>query len=349
MKKIHAILFCAIMCVTLLASCDSLNHEHTYGDWISSEDGHFHPYTCGCQQEEIYNLHIDRNEDSICDDCGSYVGIPHEYHDYYYDTNEDSHMQVFTCGCVSEGFEPHYNNDDDEFCDACGWNMLGHVHTWENYRDEFGHGWRYTCGCDTPPNFAQHADGDDDGKCDDCKYVMYEIPVNQKDGIVYEKDGSESYSVVGFLGDDDGVVEIPDTYNGLPVRYIRANAFYSADVITELIVGDNVWVIEGNAFMLCCNLEKVTFGNSITLIDSRAFFGCEKIEEITIPSTVTFIGNSAFRNCTQLKSVKLVNPENWCISSDVYNRPFPVEDMSNAETVAKYFTDTYVSVSWIKE
>ena len=70
MKKFLAILICAIMCVTLLASCDSLKHEHTYGDWISSEDGHFHPYTCGCPQEEIYNLHIDADGNDICDECG---------------------------------------------------------------------------------------------------------------------------------------------------------------------------------------------------------------------------------------------------------------------------------------
>ncbi|MBQ2875990.1 MAG: leucine-rich repeat domain-containing protein [Clostridia bacterium] len=76
MKKLFAFLICAIMCVTLLASCDSSKHEHTYGDWISSEDGHFHPYTCGCQQEEIYNLHIDGNEDGLCDECGyEYVFI----------------------------------------------------------------------------------------------------------------------------------------------------------------------------------------------------------------------------------------------------------------------------------
>ena len=101
--------------------------------------------------------------------------------------------------------------------------------------------------------------------------------------------------------------------------------------------------------MLCSNLEKVTLGNSITLIDMQAFLGCEKLQEITIPASVTFIGSGAFRNCTQLKSVVLESPEGWCTSDDVFNRPFPIEDMSDAETVAEYFTDTYVRVAWIKE
>ena len=337
--------------VALKAVYKELNrHEHTFV-YETRADAHKKIYTCDCTNLEYrdFEPHYDEDNNGECDECEYFVGISHEYHDYYYDTNEDSHMQVFTCGCVSEGFEPHYSNDGDEFCDECGWNMLGHVHTWENYRDEIGHGWAYTCGCDTPPNFAQHLDSDGDGKCDDCKYVMYEIPVIQENGIVYEKDGNESYSVVGFLGDDDGIVEIPDTYNGLPVRYIRGNAFYGAEAITELIVGDNVLVIEGNAFMKCCNLEKVTLGKSLTLIDMQAFLGCEKLETITIPATVTFIGSGAFKKCSRLKSVILGNPEDWCISSDVYNRPFPTEDMSDAETVAKYFTDTYVGVAWLKE
>lgn len=190
------------------------------------------------------------------------------------------------------------------------------------------------------------SDAPTDGDSSDTGEDIPDIP---EFGFEYEKHGDGSYSIIDFYGDEDGIVEIPDTYQGLPVRYIRANAFYGAEEITEVIVGDNVLVIEGNAFMHCYNLEKVTLGNSLTLIDMQVFLGCEKLEEITIPATVTFIGNGAFRDCTRLKSVILENPEGWCTSDDLYNRPFPVEDMSNVETVAKYFTDTYVRVSWLKE
>lgn len=47
-----------------------------------------------------------------------------------------------------------------------------HEHSYQNYQDENGHSWSYTCGCDTPPNFAQHFDRDGDEKCDDCGYVL---------------------------------------------------------------------------------------------------------------------------------------------------------------------------------
>ena len=47
-----------------------------------------------------------------------------------------------------------------------------HEHTYEKSRDENGHSWSYTCGCETPPNFAQHFDDDGDKKCDECGYVI---------------------------------------------------------------------------------------------------------------------------------------------------------------------------------
>ena len=51
-----------------------------------------------------------------------------------------------------------------------------HEHTYAYNHDNIGHGWSYTCGCMTPPNFAQHFDGDGDGKCDEdsCGYDMSE-------------------------------------------------------------------------------------------------------------------------------------------------------------------------------
>ena len=167
-------------------------------------------------------------------------------------------------------------------------------------------------------------------------------------GFKFEKLGQDSYEIVGFYGDEDGVVEIPESYNGLPVRNIAGNAFYGQESITEVIIGDNIYAIEGNAFMLCCNLEKVTLGNNLTVIDQSVFLGCEKLEEITIPASVTFMGASVFKNCTNLKSVVLEDPEGWYNTNNLY-KIFPVEDMSNASTVATYFTETYVSQGWFRD
>ena len=76
MKKLFAILICAIMCVTLLASCDSEEHEHTMSDWKHNETEHWKEPVCGrnnCSvQAEVHELgeHVDKNYDGVCDVCG---------------------------------------------------------------------------------------------------------------------------------------------------------------------------------------------------------------------------------------------------------------------------------------
>ena len=151
---------------------DILLHKHTF-EYEIREDAHKKIYTCECTnlEKRDFELHYDENTDGKCDECEYYVGIPHEDHNCGYDVNETSHRQIFGCGCESaENYEAHYNNDGDNFCDACGYDM--HEHTYETYQDEFGHGWAYTCICDTPPNFAPHFDGNGDKKCDACGYIM---------------------------------------------------------------------------------------------------------------------------------------------------------------------------------
>ena len=98
----------------------------------------------------------------------------HKHTYSYTSAGEIGHYQHYTCGCpdTQEGTVAHYDEDNNFICDACGYVMPEHEHTYQNYQDETGHSWSYTCGCMTPPNFAQHSDGNKDGKCDDCDYRM---------------------------------------------------------------------------------------------------------------------------------------------------------------------------------
>lgn len=73
MKKLLVVLFCVILCVTILASCQSTHtesdaDEHTY-EYIQYEYGHFKQYTCGCPSPEILGEHIDADKNDICDVC----------------------------------------------------------------------------------------------------------------------------------------------------------------------------------------------------------------------------------------------------------------------------------------
>ena len=126
-----------------------------------------------------YNTQISLRRGSEAPLSGFYV-LKEEEHEHtitYVSAGESGHFENYTCGCPHDhGAVPHYDENGDYICDACGYVMPEHEHTYEYNHDDIGHGWSYTCGCMTPPNFAQHFDGDGDGKCDEdsCGYDMSE-------------------------------------------------------------------------------------------------------------------------------------------------------------------------------
>ena len=76
MKKILAILICAIMCIAAFTACGILKHEHTKSDWKHSETEHWRVPECdriNCAVEDVvydFGKHIDEDENDICDICG---------------------------------------------------------------------------------------------------------------------------------------------------------------------------------------------------------------------------------------------------------------------------------------
>lgn len=75
MKKLFAVLICAIMFVTLLVSCDSnyFPHKHIQGVWEYNETQHWQDVICTwnkCDINIVSEDHIDEDENDICDVCG---------------------------------------------------------------------------------------------------------------------------------------------------------------------------------------------------------------------------------------------------------------------------------------
>lgn len=90
----------------------------------------------------------------------------------------------------------------------------------------------------------------------------------------------QSYSVTDCSEAAEGALEIPQTYNDMPVTAI------------------NAW-----AFVYCSGLTDVTIGNSVTTIGDRAFDECGGLTSLTIPNSVITIGEYAFSWCTRLTDV----------------------------------------------
>ncbi|MBQ3000374.1 MAG: leucine-rich repeat domain-containing protein [Oscillospiraceae bacterium] len=97
-------------------------------------------------------------------------------------------------------------------------------------------------------------------------------------------------------------IVIPETCRGLPVVAIEARAFYKAEQLESVVIGNNVKELDWSIFEDCINLKKVTLGSGLTEISTNAFRNTA-IESIVIPESVTKISFYAFADCPRLKKV----------------------------------------------
>lgn len=72
------------------------------------------------------------------------------------------------------------------------------------------------------------------------------------------------------------------------------------DIITDVVISNEVLRIPGYEFSFCHNLMYVTISNGVTEIGESAFKGCKRLVSITIPNSITKIGKDAFEDCDNL-------------------------------------------------
>ena len=121
-------------------------------------------------------------------------------------------------------------------------------------------------------------------------------------GLAFELvDGN--YTVIGRGTCEEGIVDIPAEYNGLPVTAIAENAFANDQILGIVTIPDSVETIGEGAFSDCINLTKVTMGSGVAEIGSKAFYSCGWLSNLTLSKTLDSIGKSAFYGCRRLKTV----------------------------------------------
>ena len=133
-------------------------------------------------------------------------------------------------------------------------------------------------------------------KCLYCgdKDIIGEIPcLPYSDGLTYElnEDKTEAY-VTGidsayFVGTE---INIPPTFNGVPVVGISAEAFSGRTDITSVIIPDSVNSIGAKAFYGCSSLTTLTVGEGIDVIYNDAFSRCSALSDVYIPSLSVWCG-----------------------------------------------------------
>lgn len=178
----------------------------------------------------------------------------------------------------------HYDKQDAT-CDSFGW---------EAYDVCQREGCGYTTYSEIAPLGHSY---NDENVCEICNTYM-------DSGFDFLEDGNGGYYVNSYNGSATEV-NIPKKYNGAPVTYIGANAFYGNTTITKIVIPDSITSIGSEAFNGCTSLSVVEFGNGIQTIGSWAFASCTALESIVIPSSVQVIQNDVFIYCNNITSIEL--------------------------------------------
>lgn len=122
--------------------------------------------------------------------------------------------------------------------------------------------------------------------------------------VFTERTGSNSsfYMVSGVNGEVTEI-NIPSTYNGLPVKTISENAFRGCETLKKVTVPDSINTVGAGAFEGCVSLESIVIPEGVISIGGNAFLGCTALKSAVLGDSVTELGKEAFKNCSNLESI----------------------------------------------
>ncbi len=178
-------------------------------EWQKNETHHWHECT-GCDDQELNKAahEYDNNCDTDCNVCGAPRTVAHDFTgEWQKDASGHWHVCA-TNGCSATDTKQNHESagaateTDPEVCSICGWVInpaLGHTtHTPETewQKDDTYH-WHECTGCDGQElDKAAHNDGNSDGSCDTCGYVMGTTPPphTHSHGTTWVTDANEHWN-----------------------------------------------------------------------------------------------------------------------------------------------------------
>lgn len=130
------------------------------------------------------------------------------------------------------------------------------------------------------------------------------------------------YSVTDCNTVATGSLDIPSTYNGLPITTIADSAFSQCKYLTNITLPNNITTIGTMSFFDCWGLTSITLPDTLVSIEYGAFIECSGLGRINIPSGVTSIGDYTFDRCWALTEIEVsVDNKNFSSADGVlYNK-----------------------------
>ena len=116
--------------------------------------------------------------------------------------------------------------------------------------------------------------------------------------------------------------------------YYAHNLYLNNELVTNLILPDNITKISNYAFYNCSCLSSINIPHRLNSIGEYAFTGCSGITTINIPDRVNSIGQYAFSGCSGLTTLSIPNS-----MTSIGNYAF--SGCSNLETVYSEITSPF--------
>ena len=313
-----------------------LDHVHQYEAKVTAP-------TC---TEKGYTTYTCRCGDTYTDAETSATGHTYGQGDITAPTCTDKGFTTYTCHCGHEKVANETAATGHQWKDATCTEVKKCTVCQATHGEALGHSWKAaTC---TEPETCSRCEitqGDprghscEAGTCDYCGVTLK--PYSQ--GLEFRLSYDGTYYMLEGMGTcGDTEVNVPPTYNGLPVKEISwiDVGWKEPNVnMTTMIIPDSVTMITSDAFSKCKNLRHIIFTgnanfifidgvlynkpvteiiwvsehlpsnlvilNGVTSIGNYAFQNCTGLTSITIPASVTSIGNYAFQACTGLTSITI--------------------------------------------
>ena len=128
---------------------------------------------------------------------------------------------------------------------------------------------------------------------------------------------------------------------------IEANPLHCAkkmylnnEIVSSLVVPDDITEIKPFAFYNCTTLTSVEFGNNLQTIDESAFKYCTGLTNVNVPGNVTRINGSAFAYCTNLESA-ILNEGTLSIGGFAFYQCQKLKSMEIPNTVSSIGTNIF--------
>lgn len=142
-------------------------------------------------------------------------------------------------------------------------------------------------------------------ECTRCGETLETAIIPKLEALTYTLRRDNTYSVKATDQNISGEIEIPSTYNGLPVTVIEG--FSNCENITRVkfAEGSNIHTIGNAAFWYCTNLEGIDIPDSVGNIKANAFSFCDKLAYVNVSanSELDSIGSQAFMECYSLANI----------------------------------------------